>query len=61
MKTIRVVATDEDHNVVDEFIYDHVIKISFDTDLDGEYFRIHTKDESEATFHVAYGYFWEVI
>ena len=59
--TIRVVAVDEDHNVYDEIIYDDVTKVSCDTDLDGEYFRIYTKDESEATFHVANDFYWEVI
>ena len=59
--TVRVVAIDEDHNVIDEIIYDDVVKVSCDSDLDGEYFRIYTKDESEATFHVAYNFYWEVI
>lgn len=59
--TVRVVAVDEAHNVYDEIIYDDVTKVSCDYDLDGEYFRIYTKDESEATFHVANDFYWEVI
>ena len=59
--TVRVVAIDGCHNVIDEIIYDDVTKVSWDTDLDGEYFRIYTKDGSEATFHVAYDFYWEVI
>lgn len=59
--TVRVVAVDQDYEVIDEIIYNDVTKVLCDTDLDGKYFRIYTKDESEATFHLAYGYFWEVI
>lgn len=58
---VRVVATDDNHRMIDEIIYDDVTKVSYDADLDGEYFRIYTKDESEATYHVAYGFYWELI
>lgn len=59
--TVKVIATNEDHKVIDEIIYDNVIKVSCDTDFNGDYFRIYTKDENEATFHVEYGFYWEVI